>query len=177
MRKNQQDSAGVQASGQCSTRWVMPTGKRLLRVTDDDIVAVARQLVARRVVATLDQPLHMNLAVRDYVALCLAGLRVSVDACLYLDARDELIAIMELSDALPGQGPGLIEKVVKRALATQAKSVVLIARRPGPLRVEYGYQREFKELRELLALIGVRVLGQLTIGEDGGVSVAERGSL
>lgn len=131
-----------------------------------------RELMMSR--SAMDDP----RAMREFVRMRLRDLPYEIFGCLFLDNRYRLIAFEEL---FRGTIDGAIvhpREVVKRALARNAAAVVLVHNHPSGLADpsqadEYLTQR----LKEALALVDIRVVDHLIVGDGGCESFAERGLL
>ena len=116
--------------------------------------------------------------VKDYLRLQLAARGHEVFAVLFLDAQSRLIKLEEMFRGSLAQTSVYPREVVKRALDLQAASVILAHNHPSGV-AEPSRADEFltQTLKSALALIDVRVLDHLVVGEAGVVSFSERGLL
>jgi DNA repair protein RadC len=116
--------------------------------------------------------------VKDFVALKLGGLQHEVFAVLFLDAQHRLIALRELFHGTLTQTSVYPREVVRHALSLNAAAVILAHNHPSGL-AEPSRADEFltQSLKSALALIDVRVLDHLVVGQGQVVSFAERGLL
>ena len=116
--------------------------------------------------------------VREYLRLQLAALSHEVFAVLFLDAQHRLIVCEELFRGTLTQTSVYPREVVKRALEANAAAVVFAHNHPSGA-AEPSRADEFltQTLKSALALVDVRVLDHLVVGDTQVVSFAERGLL
>ena len=116
--------------------------------------------------------------VKDYLRLQLAAHEHEVFAVMFLDVQSRLIRLEEMFRGSIAQASVYPREVVKRALALQAASVILAHNHPSGV-AEPSKADEYltQTLKSALALIDVRVLDHLVVGQGGVVSFAERGLL
>jgi DNA repair protein RadC len=133
--------------------------------------ALAQQMSAAPVFDTPQQ-------VKDYLALHLAGRQQEVFVALFLDGQHRMLALRELFQGTLAQTSVYPREVVKAALAHNAGAVVLAHNHPSGV-AEPSRADEFltATLRNALALVDVRVLDHLVVGQGQVVSMAERGLL
>lgn len=124
--------------------------------------------------ATLDNP----DATRNYLISRLRHHQHEVFACLFLDNRHRIITFEELFHGTIDGASVHPREVVKHALQHNAAAVILAHNHPSgiaePSRADVQITRR---LVEALALVDIRVLDHLIIGDGEGVSLAERGQL
>lgn len=115
---------------------------------------------------------------RNYLRARLRGYPHEVFACLFLDNRHRIISFDELFTGTIDSASVHPREVVRRALKHNAAAVILAHNHPSgiaePSRSDEAITRR---LTEALALIDVRVLDHLVIGDAEAVSFAERGLL
>jgi DNA repair protein RadC len=133
--------------------------------------SIASELAARPV---FDSPGK----VKDYLQLQLAGRAHEVFAVLFLDAQHRLIEYRELFRGTLTQTSVYPREIVKRALELGAAAVILAHNHPSGA-AEPSRADEFltQTLKSALALVDVRVLDHLVVGQASVVSFAERGLL
>jgi DNA repair protein RadC len=140
------------------------------------VVEMARRSLAQELqtAPVFDSP----QAVKHYVQLQLSGLQFEVFSVLFLDAQHRLLAMEEMFRGTLSQTSVYPREVVKRALARNAGAVILAHNHPSGL-AEPSRADEFltKTLKSALALVDVRVLDHLVVGQGQVVSFAERGLL
>ncbi|MDZ7735078.1 MAG: DNA repair protein RadC [Gammaproteobacteria bacterium] len=115
---------------------------------------------------------------RDFLRARLRGYPHEVFACLFLDNRHRVISFDELFTGTIDSASVHPREVVRRALKHNAAAVILAHNHPSgvaePSRSDEAITRR---LTEALALVDVRVLDHLVIGDSEAVSFAERGLL
>ena len=112
----------------------------------------------------------------EYLRAWLARYPYEVFACLFLDNRHRVIAAEELFRGTIDGASVHPREVVRRAIAHNAAAVILAHNHPSgvaePSAADVAITRR---LRDALALVDVRVLDHLIVGEATPVSLAERG--
>lgn len=115
---------------------------------------------------------------RRYLQARMRGHRREVFACLFLDTRHRVIRYEELFFGTLDAASVHPREVVRRALEIQAAAVILAHNHPSgvaePSRADEALTHR---LRDALALVDIRVLDHLVIGDREAVSFAERGLL
>jgi DNA repair protein RadC len=112
--------------------------------------------------------LRAELRDRDYEVFC----------CLYLDSRHRVTGFEELFAGTIDGASVHPREVVKRALARRAAAVILAHNHPsGVAEPSRADECVTVRLRDALALVDIRVVDHLIVGEGGCVSLAERGLL
>ena len=113
---------------------------------------------------------------RQFLASRLRHLPHEVFACLFLDNRHRVIIFEELFRGTIDGASVHPREVVRRALQHNAAAVILAHNHPSgiaePSRADIQLTRR---LIDALALIDVRVLDHIVVGDGGGASLAERG--
>ena len=140
------------------------------------VIEMARRALAQKLAAApvFDSP----QAVKDYLQLHLGSLPHEVFAVLFLDGQHKLLGLERLFTGTLGQTSVYPREVVKRALARNAGAVILAHNHPSGV-AEPSRADEFltQTLKNALALVDVRVIDHLVIGQGQVVSFAERGLL
>jgi len=140
------------------------------------VIEMARRALAQQLSAApvFDSP----RAVKDYLQLHLGNLPHEVFAVLFLDAQHRLIKLDQMFTGTLGQTSVYPREVVKLALTRNAGAVILAHNHPSGV-AEPSRADEFltQSLKNALALVDVRVLDHLVIGQGQVVSFAERGLL
>ena len=135
-----------------------------------------RCLEAKYLVA--GEPLTSPEATRDYLKLRLYGLPFEVFACLFLDNRHRVLCYEELFRGTIDGASVHPREVVRRVIETRAAAVILAHNHPsGVAEPSQADLRITQLLKDALALIEVRVLDHVIVGEGRGTSLAERGLL
>ena len=114
--------------------------------------------------------------VREYLSLHLSGLQHEVFAGLFLDNRHRVLEYRQLSVGTIDSAAVYPREVVKRCLASNAAAVIFAHNHPsGVAEPSDTDVRLTRKLTDALALIDVRVLDHLIIGQGVQTSLAERG--
>jgi DNA repair protein RadC len=117
-------------------------------------------------------------ATRRFLASRLRHLGHEVFACLFLDNRHRVFAFEELFRGTIDGASVHPREVVKRALHHNAAALIFAHNHPSgiaePSRADIVLTRR---LADALALVDIRVLDHVVIGDDDGTSFAERGLL
>jgi DNA repair protein RadC len=124
--------------------------------------------------AVLDGP----AAVMDLMRATLRDRPYEVFCCLFLDSRNRVIRLEELFRGTIDGASVHPREVVRQALACNAGAVILAHNHPSGI-AEPSQADEFitRRLASALALVDIRVLDHLVIGDGTPVSFAERGLL
>ena len=101
-----------------------------------------------------------------------------VFCCLYLDTRHFVIGFEELFRGSISGATVHPREVVKRALAVNAAAVIVAHNHPsGIAEPSRADESVTGRLRDALALVDIRLLDHLIVGDSGCVSLSERGLL
>jgi DNA repair protein RadC len=115
-------------------------------------------------------------AVREYLAVHYAGKEREVFGCLFLDSRHRLIAVEEMFMGTVDGASVHPREVVKRALQLNSSAVILAHNHPsGVAEPSQADELITARLRDVLALVDIRMLDHLIVGGATVVSLAERG--
>jgi DNA repair protein RadC len=117
-------------------------------------------------------------ATREFLRARLRDLPHEVFCCVYLDNRHRVIAFEELFRGTIDGASVHPREVVKHALARNAAALILVHNHPSGL-AEPSQADELitRRLKEALALVDIRVLDHLVVGDGVCESFAERGLL
>ena len=123
-------------------------------------------------------PLANPRATREFLRMRLRDLPYEVFGCVYLDNRHRVIAFEELFRGTIDGASVHPREVVKCALARNAAAVILVHNHPSGL-AEPSQADELitRRLKDALALVDIRVLDHLVVGDAICESFAERGLL
>jgi DNA repair protein RadC len=114
-------------------------------------------------------------ATRGYLIVRLRDIPYEVFTCLFLDNRHRVIAYEELFRGTLDGASVHPREVIKRALHHNAAAVILAHNHPsGVAEPSQADERITQRLKEALALVDIRVLDHMVIGDEV-VSFAERG--
>src|SRR5512139_3444317 len=137
--------------------------------------------LSRRHYAELMQagpPLSNPRATREYLRARLRDRDHEVFCCMFLDNRHRIIAFEEVFRGTIDGASVHPRDVVKLALARNAAAVILAHNHPSGI-AEPSQADELitGRLRDALALVDIRVLDHIVVGDGSTVSFAERGLL
>jgi DNA repair protein RadC len=133
--------------------------------------ALGQQLQQREV-------FHTPGAIQHYLQLQLAHKNHEVFAVLFLDNQNRLLASEELFRGTLSQTSVYPREVVMRALHHQAAAVVLSHNHPsGSVQPSRADEHLTQTLKAALALVDVRVLDHIIVGQGQALSMAEQGLL
>jgi len=138
------------------------------------VVELARRSLQQRLA---DRPAFESPErVREYLQLQLAAREHEVFAVLFLDAQHRLLQFDEMFRGTLTQTSVYPREVVRRALALNAAAVILAHNHPsGVAEPSRADEHLTQQLKAALALVDVRVLDHLVVGQGQVVSMAERG--
>jgi DNA repair protein RadC len=169
---NSEDPAGYDAGNAPTVR-----NAARIRADEDRLISEALRILEGRfgvkggVMSSPDQ-------CRAYLKLKLAGYPYEVFGVMFLDNRHRLIAFEEMFRGTIDGASVHPREVVRSALKHNAAAVVFAHNHPsGVTEPSQSDLRITARLKDALALVEVRVLDHLIVGEDDGVSLAERGLL
>ncbi|MBX3703787.1 MAG: DNA repair protein RadC [Steroidobacteraceae bacterium] len=115
-------------------------------------------------------------AARDYLVARLRDLEHEVFCCLFLDSRHRLTRCEELFRGTVDGASVHPREVVKQALAHNATAVILAHNHPsGVAEPSQADEIITTRLRDALALVEIRLLDHLIIGDGSCTSLAEKG--
>ena len=145
--------------------------------TDDELISRALAVLEQRLCGPRDAITSPQSA-KDYMRLKTASLGHEVFSCLWLDAQNRVLAIEEMFRGTLTQASVYPREIVKSALAHNAASVILSHNHPSGVSDPSGADRALTQnLCDALALVDVRVLDHLVVGDADVFSFAERGYL
>lgn len=114
--------------------------------------------------------------VRQYLSLQLGGNQHEIFAALFLDNRHRVIVFEELFNGTIDGAAVYPREVMKKCLAANAAAVIFAHNHPSGVAEPSDADISItKKLKDALALIDVRVLDHLIIGQGVQTSLAERG--
>ena len=147
-------------------------------LNDDAIIESALTILEKKIRYSTDSPsLTSPQASKDYVKLQLSSYEHEVFACLWLDNRNRVINFNKLFRGTIDGASVYPREVVKAALKHNAAAVIFAHNHPsGVAEPSHADEQITKRLKDALALIDVRVLDHLVVGEEV-ISFAERGLL
>lgn len=115
-------------------------------------------------------------ATNDYLAARLRDLEHEVFCCLYLDKRHRLIQFEELFRGTIDGASVHPREIVKQALQRNAAAVIVAHNHPSGI-AEPSQADELitQRIKAALALVDIRLLDHIVVGDGVSVSLAERG--
>ncbi|HEY6644133.1 MAG TPA: DNA repair protein RadC [Povalibacter sp.] len=151
-------------------------GECQVEVSDDDVVAAALRILSARIVHS--SALSNPRVTREYLAVRFGGIEHEVFACLYLDNRNRVTACQELFRGTIDGASIHLREVVKEALAHNAAAVILVHNHPsGVAEPSQSDELVTRRIKQALALVDIRVIDHLIVGDATVESFAERGLL
>lgn len=138
------------------------------------VLEMARRHLAERL--RRDSVLDSPLVVRDYLKALLRHEPHEVFGCLFLDAKNRVLAFEALFRGSIDTASVYPRQVIKRALAHNAAALILCHNHPSGIAEPSQADRALtKRLQKALDLIDVRVLDHFIIGEGDPLSMSEYG--
>ena len=117
-------------------------------------------------------------AVRNFLVAQLAHREAEVFALLLLDSQHQLIAFRELFQGTIDGAAVYPREVVKIALQNNAAAVILAHNHPSGIAEPSEADKVItRQLKNALALLDIRTLDHMIVGDNQVVSLAERGLL
>jgi DNA repair protein RadC len=117
-------------------------------------------------------------ATRDFLSARLRDLEHEVFCCLYLDKRHRLIQFEELFRGTIDGASVRPREIVKLALQRNSAAVIIAHNHPsGVAEPSSADELITHRVKEALALVDIRLLDHIIIGDGAVVSLAERGLL
>jgi DNA repair protein RadC len=115
---------------------------------------------------------------RDFLSSQLRDRDHEVFCCLYLDKRHRLIQYQELFRGTIDGASVHPREIVKLALQRNAAAVIIAHNHPsGVAEPSHADELITQRVKEALALVDIRLLDHIIIGDGASVSLAERGLL
>ena len=140
------------------------------------VAELARRAIGQRLRER--EAFHDPAAVRHYFQLHLAHKTHEVFAVLFLDSQNRLLAMEELFRGTLTQTSVYPREVVLRALHHHCAGVVLAHNHPsGSVQPSRADTALTQALKAALALVDVRVLDHIVVGQGQSLSMAEEGLL
>ncbi|WP_339330336.1 RadC family protein [Aeromonas hydrophila] len=145
-------------------------------VNEDDLLNIANQIARQKLakgVAITDKHLAQQA-----LQTLLQSREHEVFAMLFLDNQHRILAYEELFRGTLSSASVYPREVVKRALAINTATLMLVHNHPSghpePSRADIEITLR---LQSALELVDIRLLDHLVVGSEGAVSLAERGLL
>ncbi len=136
------------------------------------------ELSRRHLLSTLQRgdALTSPAETRNYLSAQLRHKKREVFACLYLDNRHRVLGYEELFFGTIDGASVHPREVVRRCIAHNAAAVILAHNHPSGVAEPSRSDEDITHrLKEALALVDVRVLGHMVVGDGAITSLAERG--
>ena len=138
------------------------------------VFEMARRALSQRLKER--EAFHTPGAVKQYLQLQLGHKNHEVFAVLFLDNQNRMLAMEELFRGTLSQTSVYPREVVLRALHHQAAAVVLSHNHPsGSVEPSRADEHLTQTLKAALALVDVRVLDHIIVGQGQSLSMAEQG--
>jgi len=138
------------------------------------VFEMARRALSQRLKER--EAFHTPGAFKQYLQLQLAHKNHEVFAVLFLDNQNRMLAMEELFRGTLSQTSVYPREVVMRALHHQAAAVVLSHNHPsGSVQPSRADEHLTQTLKASLALVDVRVLDHIIVGQGQALSMAEQG--
>ncbi|MBL8268425.1 RadC family protein [Steroidobacter sp.] len=117
-------------------------------------------------------------ATREFVQIRLRDLTYEVFCCLWLDSRYRVLGFEEVFRGTIDEAIVHPREVVKLALSRNASALILVHNHPSGIAEPSPQDRQITvRLKDALALVDIRVLDHLVVGDGVCESFAERGLL
>jgi len=159
------------------TRFCAEPGLGLARFAE---LRAAVEIARRQLTETLRSgpSLSTPRATRDFLVARLRDLEHEVFCCLYLDNRHRLIHFEELFRGTIDGASVHPREVVKQALQWNSAAVIVAHNHPSGI-AEPSQADELitQRVKQALALVDIRLLDHVIVGDGTSVSLAERGVL
>ena len=115
-------------------------------------------------------------ATREYLIARLRDLEHEVFCCLYLDNRHRLIEFEQMFRGTIDGASVYPREVVKQALQWNCAAVIIAHNHPsGGAEPSLADERITLRVKDALALVDIRLLDHIIVGDGASVSLAERG--
>lgn len=144
---------------------------------ENETIAHALEILERRI-RKCEYTAASPADVKKFLTLKLAEAEHEVFCVLYLNSQNQIICHEELFRGTLNQTAVYPREVVKRALHHNANAIILCHNHPSGLCEASSADRSLTDmLKKALALIDVRVLDHIIIGQTNTLSFVERGYL
>lgn len=145
-------------------------------VTEADILAMAQKLAkarlrrGRKITSPLESMTHLQTLMAPY--------EQEVFGILLLDTRHRIIKFTELFSGTINASSIYPREVVKLVLATNAAAVIFVHNHPsGDPKPSQSDRGITKKLKDILAVVEVKVLDHVIVAAEGCASLAELGEI
>ena len=148
------------------------------RATEEDAVIEHAMFILASRLRQSGEALASPNAVKQYLQLRLAQREHEVFVVMFLDVQNRLLDVQEMFRGTLTQTSVYPREVVIEALKQRAAAVVLAHNHPsGSTRPSRADEALTQTLKAALALVDVRVLDHIVVGQDSALSFAEKGLL
>ena len=152
------------------------SASHLSPLEQESLIGLALSVLAMR--HQKGEPLTSPAQMRDYFQLRYGELEHELFSLVLLDNRHRLINVEEMFRGTIDGASVYPREVVKAALKWNASAVAFVHNHPsGITEPSVADKRITERLKDVLALIDVRVLDHLIVSHESTVSFAERGLL
>lgn len=112
----------------------------------------------------------------DYLSLTLSGERIEKFLAVYLNAKDEALAVEVLHEGTINQTVVYPRKVIERAFRHNASAVIFVHNHPSGDPTPSGMDRQLaKALDRAASAVDLNVLDHIIVGRSGHYSIREHG--
>jgi DNA repair protein RadC len=141
----------------------------------------ASRELGRRCLSEPIQPgtvLNSSILTQSFAASRLRDYKNEVFACLFMDSRYRLLKFEELFHGTINEASVYPREILRRAMALNAASVILAHNHPSGQAIPSPADRDVTErIQRALALIDIRVIDHIVVGNPDTFSFAEAGLL
>jgi DNA repair protein RadC len=157
-----------------STNFVRDDASGLASVPDSEIIEAALRILSKRM--SRGSLLASPRAARDYLTLRFGAVEHEVFSVLYLTKRHQVIACEELFRGTIDGASVHPRIIVKQALRYNAAALIISHNHPSGI-AEPSQADELitQRIKEALALVDIRLIDHIIVGNGASVSLAERG--
>jgi len=143
-------------------------------VNEEQVLARARRILEKRLLTTpcLENPNQ----VQEYLTYRVGHMEQEVFGVIFLSTRHQILSMEEMFYGTIDSATVHPREVVKRALALNAAAVILYHCHPSGIpEPSASDQAITRRLKDALALVDMRILDHIVVGNLQCVSMAERG--
>lgn len=144
---------------------------------EERAIAIALAILERRARYLAERPtLSSPSAVREYLRLKLAGLEYEAFWCVFLNTKNQAIAMEEMFRGTLSEAPVYPREVAKRALALNAAALIVAHNHPsGDANPSEADRAVTRRLKDALALLDIKLLDHFIVAQGQMRSFAEIG--
>ena len=142
----------------------------------DQLIATALQCLENRMTYTAEKALNGSKSVCDYLRLQLADEKNEVFAVLFLNNHHKLIAFEKMFYGTINEAVVYPRAVIQKALKHNAAAIIIAHNHPsGEAKPSGADERITRELKEVLAIVSVKLLDHIIVTYRETYSFAEHG--